>query len=64
MGESTHIVIDTHTDEMNTFSLINQGWKLGGAGRPGLPQFLLRLPQVSPGSPKMYWFLYGTPINR
>ena len=37
-----------------------QGSKLGGARSPGLPWILLRLPQISAVSPKMYCFLYRT----
>ena len=39
-----------------------QGSKLGGAGSPGLPWILLRLPQISAGSPKMNCLLYTTPL--
>ena len=40
-----------------------QGSKLGGARSPGLPWILLQLPIFSAGSPKMYWFLYRTPLG-
>ena len=41
----------------------HQGSKLGGAGSRGLPWILLWLPQISAGSPKIYWFLYTTPLG-
>ena len=40
-----------------------QGKKLAGVRHPGLSWSLLWLPQISAGSPKMYWFLYTTPLS-
>ena len=40
-----------------------QGSKLGGAGSRGLLWILQPLPQISAGSPKMYWFLCKTPAS-
>ena len=44
--------------------IFSQGSKLGGAMRRGLPGILQRLPQISAGSAKMYWFLFTTPSSR
>ena len=54
--------------ELGEWKLFNhnhilQGSKLGGAGSQGLSWILLGLPQISAGSPKMYWFLYTTPLG-
>ena len=38
----------------------SQGSKLGGAGSPGCPWILLRLPQISAGSPNMYCLMYNS----
>ena len=39
------------------------GHKIRGAGSRGLPWNIVGLPQISAGCPKMYWFLYTTPLR-
>ena len=43
--------------------ILFQGSKLRSAWSPGPPWILLRLPQISEGSPPMYWFLYTTSLG-